>query len=225
MKTIPKRFIRVWVGGKIEIPEQFEKWWIEFQEIHPDFEFVTITEIEQLNVPENLIEIIKHVSEKGTCAGLSDILRLVAVYDLGGIYIDTDVMPIKSFEPLTKSDKPFLGKRSNVSFESAIIGCPKGNEEIKSLMDKLPKWYWDHIDRSASVQTGPAFVSNYLFGSEKITHYPKKYFYPYNGFMAPKENEKELMFKNKENFPSMMYAAHFSKSKWGGKPNAIKKVI
>ncbi len=216
MTSIPKRFIRIWVGGKKDIPEEFENWWNDFQTMHPSYEFLTITDYSILKPPASLLPIINEVK---TCAGLSDILRIVSMYQLGGIYVDTDVMPIKSFDELLESDnRPFLAHRSSKSFESAIMGSPKGHPAFLELIDKLPQWYKEHKENSASVQTGPAFVSSVLFGRDDINHLPSKTFYPYNGFGAPKRDEKEIMFKDKTNFPDEMICAHFSNHRWGGKP-------
>ena len=40
---IPKQFIRIWLGPK-KIPDLFEKWWTGFQNIHPDYKFITIVD-------------------------------------------------------------------------------------------------------------------------------------------------------------------------------------
>ena len=214
MEKIPKRFIRVWVGNK-SIPLQFEKWWNDFQEMHPDYEFLTINDYSLIDIPNELKSILNDVK---SCAGVSDIVRILALHQIGGIYIDTDVMPLKSFDSLVDSDKPFLAKRSSKSFESAIIGSPKGHPAFLELINQIPKWYYENIDKSASVQTGPTFVSSVLFGRNDVTHLPEKTFYPYNGFMAPKRDEKIKMFSNKNNFPNEMICAHFSNHRWGGKP-------
>jgi|SRR3989304_6100302 len=219
---IPKRFIRVWIGPD-EIPELFEKWWNEFKQIHEGWDFVTIRSPKDLDISEELKPVILDVIENGNCAALSDVLRLLAVYQIGGVYIDTDNMPLKSFEPLVKENQPFLGKRSQVSFESAVIGSPKGHEAIKAVLDALPKYYWENEGKAASVRTGPAFISKFLFGRKDVTHCPIRFFYPYNGFMAPKRDEKMKLFDSKNNFPSMMFSAHLSNHIWGSKPkNFIK---
>jgi len=216
---IPKRFIRIWLGKNL-IPHMFQKWWDEFKEIHPDYEFVTITDYDRIKIPDTLISIYNNV---GSYAGRSDILRIIILYNIGGIYIDTDIMPIKSFDTLLDKDMPFIGLRSGKSFESAVIGSPAKHKALSDLIDALPKWYSSHIDNAASVQTGPAFISSVWFGRDDIQHLPKHYFYPYNGFMAPKRSEKINLFKNKNNFNSEMYCAHFSNHRWGGKPtNKIK---
>lgn len=220
---IPKRFIRVWIGDK-EIPSRFEQWWLDFQSIHPNYEFITLTDKDintTISVPNKLLPLIKNVK---TCAGVSDIIRILALYQLGGIYIDTDIMPIKSFDNLLESDNiPFLAKRSGVSFESAVIGSPKGHIAFKTLIDELPNWYSQNLERSASVQTGPTYVSKILFGRKDINHLPIKTFYAFNGFRPPKRDEKDAMFEDKSNFPKEMIAVHYSNHRWGGKPKNFKK--
>jgi len=221
--TIPKRFIRVWdvTCGKPDIPPLFEEWWQMFKDIHPTYEFVTITNREMLDVSDEIMFLMERTK---TCAGISDILRLLAIYQLGGIYVDTDVMPIKSFDPLTEYDRPFLAKRSSKSFESAIIGSPPRHEAMLAVLNALPKYWKKHHDRYASVQTGPAFVSSVLFGRPDVVHLPTSTFYPYNGWGPPTREEKMKIFSDVNNFPPEMFAAHFSNNSWGNNKNRKKYI-
>jgi mannosyltransferase OCH1-like enzyme len=220
MKTqeIPKRFVRIWLG-QAEIPSDFQDWWEDFKTIHPDYEFITLGDDHGIEIPDYLQEIYDTVD---SYAGRSDILRLVYLQQQGGIYVDTDIMPLKSFEPLRQLGQPFLAKRSGKSFESAVIGSPANHRSFDVLLRKLPEWYDENKTRAASVKTGPAFISSVLFGRNDVAHLPSKYFYPFNGFMAPKRDEKTKMFEEK-NFSEEMYCAHFSNHRWGGNPNKRKK--
>lgn len=213
MNKIPKRFIRIWLGQK-PIPSLFEKWWQEFKELHPDYDFVTISDSTKIELPKKLEKIY---NAGLTYAGQSDILRLVALHNIGGIYVDVDIMPLKSFNPLLESSKTFIGLRSSKSFESAVIGGCKEDQTFKDVLNALPEWFQIHQHNSCSVRTGPTFVSSVWFGKENINHLPIKYFYPFNGFGAPKRDIKLKMFSDKSNFPTEMYAAHFSNHRWGGK--------
>lgn len=220
---IPKRFIRVWPAGcgKSEIPPLFEEWWQMFKDIHPDYEFMTITNYDHLNIPED----IKFVMERTkTCAGISDIIRIIALHQFGGIFIDTDVMPLKSFDSLAHHNRPFLAKRSSKSFESAIMGCPTNHDAFSDLIKALPTYWKKHHKRYASVQTGPAFVSSVLFGRPDVIHLPISTFYPYNGWGPPTREEKIKIFENIENFPPEMIAAHFSNNSWGINKNRKKYI-
>ena len=217
---ISKRFIRIWLGDK-QIPETFEKWWQDFKVIHPDYEFLTITDnnYKDYYMSEELKEIFNKCE---TYAGRTDILRISILHQIGGVYVDTDVMPLKSFDAIINSDKPFLAKRSSKSFESAIIGSPKNHIALLDVLEALPKWFYEKEGKACSVRTGPTFLSSVLYGRKDVTHLPTLTFYPYDGFMAPKREEKEIMFSNINNFPEEMIAAHFSNRIWGGNPNKKK---
>lgn len=212
---IPKRFIRIGWDNK-PMPPVFEKWWLEFKALHPTWQFVTLYDKDCLELlPSAFKDIWINAS---SYAARSDITRYVAVWKLGGIYVDTDVMPLKPMDCLLDDPRPFAGKRSSTSFESAIFGSPSNHPAMTDLIKALPKWYFAHQGRAASVQTGPAFFSSVLFGREDVRHLPIKTFYPYNGFMAPKRNQKIGMFSDKSKFPPEMLCAHFSNNSWGGKP-------
>jgi mannosyltransferase OCH1-like enzyme len=218
-ENIPKRFIRVWLGDK-PIPEIFEDWWLKFKELNKDFEFLTIRNEDNILMDEQIKRIYYDVD---TFAGRSDIIRILALKQYGGIYVDTDIMPIKPMNELTKFKNPFMGKRSSKSFESAVIGSPKNHFAIDYLLSCLKKYYWENEGRAASVRTGPTFISKFWYGKDFIEHLPTEYFYPYDGFMAPKRHEKEKMFLNLNNFPEEMFCAHFSNRTWGGNPNKKKR--
>ena len=212
--TIPKRFIRIWLGPK-KIPELFEKWWLGFQDIHPDYDFISIRDLSDIKIPEHLKDVYNSVD---SYAGQSDILRLLALYKYGGIYIDTDMMPLKSFDPLLNDPRLFIGLRSGKSFANGVIGCQKNDYAIQEALDVLPKWFKMNIGKSDCIKTGPKFVSNVWFGREDINHLPIEYFYLYDGWGAPKREEKKKIFSDLKNFPEVAYASHFANSRWGGKP-------
>lgn len=212
---IPKRFIRIWLGPK-EIPRLFEDWWQQFQVMHPDFAFITLKDIDVANlVPPELEAIWLHID---TYAGRSDLLRYLALQKYGGIYVDTDIMPLRPFDELLLEGTPFAGKRSKVSFESAVIGSPAKHPAWDKLFAEFPSWYADKAGRSTSVRTGPAFLSHAWFGRSDVRHLPTHAFYPFNGFGAPKRDAKIAMFADRSSFHPEAYCAHFSNHSWGGKP-------
>ena len=210
---IPKRFIRVWLGGPI--PAIFDEWWDQFKALHPDWDFVTIGEKEAVTtLPIELREIWSNCS---CYAAQSDLARLVAVARLGGIYVDTDFMPLRAFDKLLDDPRPFAGLRSSKSFANGLFASPANHPVILETIKRFPIWYKAHQGKSASVQTGPAQFSEVWFGRKDVRHLPPIMFYPYNGFMSPNREERIKIFKRKE-FPPEMFAAHFGNHRWGGKP-------
>lgn len=214
---IPKRFIRVWLGNSI-MPAIFEKWWDGFKEMHPDYEFVTIN---NNNYKDFLLKDFENIfADCQTYSGQSDVLRYSSLHLIGGVYIDTDVMPLKPFDDLISSCEAFAGLRSKVSFEAAIIGAIAKSKQTSVFVEKFHDWYRETRLKSNAISTGPGFLSRCWFGREDVKHLPIKTFYPYNGFMAPNKEEKRKIFQAKI-FPPEMIAAHFSNHKWGGKPKNI----
>lgn len=215
MTMIPKQFIRVWLGPK-PIPDMFEGWWQQFKDMHPTFKFITLRDEAETFISPDVMPIWNDVDNY---ASRSNLLRYAALKTLGGIYIDTDVMPLRPFDDLLLEDTPFAGKRSSVSFENAIIGSPPDHPAWDALFAQLPVWYEETLGRcSAAVRTGPAFLSHAWFGRPDVRHMPIKAFYPFNGFGAPKRDAKMTMFAERTSFHPDAYCAHFSDHRWGGKP-------
>ena len=64
----------------------------------------------------------------------ADYIRLYALYNYGGIYLDSDVLVYKSLDPLL-SLPYFVGHDQAGCFEAAVIGCEPGCQWIKDILD------------------------------------------------------------------------------------------
>lgn len=105
---IPKTIHYCWFGGK-EKPKSVLKCIHSWKNILSDYE---IREWNETNFDINRYPYAKYCHENGKWAFLSDFARLVIVEENGGIYLDTDVEVIKSFDDLLEYDAFF-------SFENA----------------------------------------------------------------------------------------------------------
>ena len=79
----------------------------------------------------------------------ADFVRLYALYNEGGIYLDTDVMVYKSFDDLLEN-QTFIGKEDSLHFSglgskgvqylsSHCMGAEKGSKFIKDCLDYFDK--------------------------------------------------------------------------------------
>lgn len=66
----------------------------------------------------------------------ADYIRLYALYNYGGIYLDSDVKVYKAFDDLLELPY-FLGRDFLGCFEPAIVGVEKGTKWVKDVLD----WY------------------------------------------------------------------------------------
>ena len=64
----------------------------------------------------------------------ADYIRLYALYNYGGIYLDSDVLVYKNFDALL-SLPYFIGEDYDGAFEAAVIGAEKHLPFVKHLLD------------------------------------------------------------------------------------------
>ena len=202
---IPKRFIRIWVGSK-KIPARHEQWWQEFQEIHPGWKFTTLRDgSEEEFLSDDLLNIY-YDGESG--AARSNVLRLGALHELGGVYIDTDVMPVRPLDPLLEDPRPFIGFATTNSLQNAVIASPPKHPAMKYLLDSLPEWYWNRLGQSQEVfRSGPQFTSAFWMDRIDVRRLEKDVFYPCRRIAM----EKFILcaFSNPKT-----YAAHYGAATW-----------
>lgn len=117
-------------------------------------------------------------------AFVSDYIRLVALYKEGGIYLDTDMLLVRSLEEL-RLYPCFFGFESRQMVNGAIIGAEAGNSFIYSLI----KEYQGMLFQVSNPLTIPQVIThklqrkdfnmnNQLQCIDEITVFPQDYFYP-----------------------------------------------
>jgi len=127
---IPKIIHYCWFG-KAPKTEFAEKCITTWQEILPEYE---IKEWNESNCDIwNSCEFVREAYLNKKWAFVSDYFRLKALNDYGGIYFDTDVQVIKSFDNLL-SNKFFCCFESEGYLCTAVIGAEKGNSIISSFL-------------------------------------------------------------------------------------------
>ena len=155
----------------------------------PDYTFI---EWNEDNFDINSYKFTRQSYDAKKYAFTSDVIRLYALYNYGGIYMDTDVM---LYKPLDE----FLDNEAFTGFEllgypvCATMGAEKGNKIIKEFLD-----YYN--DRDFEILTNTKIMSNIL--GEKgidrykneiqkidgITIYPQEYFNCENGYTLHLQN-------------------------------------
>lgn len=127
--TIPKIIHYCWFGNN-EKPYEIKKY-MKTWKILDDYKVI---EWNEKNSNLNSSEYIKKVYSKKKWAFVSDYIRLKALYEYGGIYLDTDVEIKKKFDNLL-NEKLFLGFIFDCSIGTAVIGAVPKHPIIKELLD------------------------------------------------------------------------------------------
>lgn len=127
---IPKKIHYCWFGGK-ELPPLAKKCIESWKKYCPDYEII---EWNEKNFDININQYTKEAYDNKKWAFVSDVARIYALYNHGGIYMDTDVEIIKNIDEFL-NDKAFIGFEAIDRIQTGIIACQKGNKIIKEILD------------------------------------------------------------------------------------------
>lgn len=128
--SIPKVIYYCWFGNG-KMPALSEKCIKSWKKYCPDYEIVCVNE-ENFDVTAN--RYVAEAYEAGKWAFVSDYARLKVLYENGGIYLDTDVELLKSYDPLIEKNG-FMGFDDNGIISTGLgFACEKGNELVGCIL-------------------------------------------------------------------------------------------
>jgi hypothetical protein len=119
----------------------------------------------------------KQAFEAKKYAFAADYIRLYALYNFGGIYLDSDVVVYKSFNELLHLPY-FIGEDRNHCFEPAIVGCEQGTAWVGKVFECYVGREFLKPDSSYDMYGLPRVYADQLlniFQFKKINNIPVKY--------------------------------------------------
>ncbi len=211
MTKIPKILHYCWFGGNEYSPivkDCMESW----KKYLSDFEWI---KWDETNSPMEH-PMVKKAVETKKYAFAADYTRMYALYEYGGVYLDTDMEIIKSLEPLLEKDG-FLAYEdtkkdgSGKNINAAIVGITPKHPLIKKMLDIFD----DRMKNNENFRPIPGLVVQAVKSlSEEelkgVAIYMPEYFYPYNPYDKQQER-KQLMFAD---ITENTYAIHHWEATW-----------
>ncbi len=175
-----------WFGGK-PLPKLAKKCIKSWKKYLPDYEII---EWNENNVDLNECPFIKEAYEYKKWAFVADYARTKAIYEMGGIYFDTDMMITKDISFLLDKET-FLGVEDSMMVNAAVWGASKPKTYFaKRMMDFYKSQEHFDIDNIYKISI-PRIITRILdeFGFDpsvdevQVLHndiyvYPRPYFYP-----------------------------------------------
>lgn len=147
---IPKIIHYVWVGHNPKSPlikECIATWHKKL----PDYQIIEWNE-DNFDMHEN--RYIEQAYAAKKWAFVSDYIRARAIYEQGGIYLDTDVRVIDDFDSLL-ANRAFIGFENHDYLSAAIFGAEKQHPFIKDILD-----YYQDLDFNFDAQNQMAGVNS-----------------------------------------------------------------
>lgn len=150
---------------------------------------------------------LKAVFSKGHWAFLSDYVRLRAVSEHGGIYLDADVEVVRDFSPLLDC-RMFIGEEKPGRVTTGVFGAEPGHPLLAECMDIIDLRHSQA--RPYLIAPEVAMLALDRVGGSEVRVLPPRYFYPYNPYNSELPT-KELMFQD---ITSDTYAIHHWGKSW-----------
>lgn len=231
-KRIPKIIHYCWLS-KDPFPKDIARYIQNWKNKLPDYEFI-LWDLHKDNVGDKLW--VKQAFDSKKYAFAADYIRINALYQYGGIYLDTDVEVIKKFDDLLHLPY-FVGTEGGNWIEAAVLGSEKGSDWLKDILSYFDKPFINS-DGSFAMVTMPQVMNNIIKHKrkilvttekeifEKINVNYKSHFYLFEeDFFSPKNMGSGLIKKTKNTYAIHHFAMSWIPGKRKFIPNIKRKMM
>ena len=213
---IPKKIHYCWFGSG-EKPKLARKCIDSWKKFCPDYEII---EWNENNFNVNLNAYTKMCYEQKKYAFLSDYVRLLVINEHGGIYFDTDVEAVKTFDDLL-IHKAFIGFETNEFVNTGQgFGAEANTEIVKLMIDEYDELLdGTHGTKGCPILNTQAFVKYGLVQNGLFQIVDGALIFPYDHFNPYDDLTGRL------NKTSNTYSIHWYGKSWMDKRRIIKSKI
>lgn len=206
-RKIPQIIHYCWFGNG-EKPAVFSKCLESWKKFLPEYEII---EWNERNIDLSWCSFVEDAVKEKKWAFVSDVVRLKVVYEMGGIYLDTDVELYSSWEHLMTQEAFFFFQNHNQLNTGLGFGAAKGNSLIQYMLEDYYSLAFQ-IDRLGElscpirntrivVESIPEFTSN---NSKQCIN--EIMFLPFETYCSIAHHYGEFSWKNNEQERALVYA-------------------
>ena len=167
---IPKIFHRT---IPLNPSDEMEKYWSDFQSMHPGWEFMSWDEpVDPGDFPisGHLFDQCQNGAQK---AGL---IRLEAIYAYGGVYVDSDVRPVRPFNNLLYLPA-FAAWEDEKVIPDAVLGGAKGHPLFGDMLHAAMGIV---LGGGGAWESGPGITTFFMSQADDALVFPPGAFYPHH---------------------------------------------
>lgn len=210
--SIPKIIHFCWFSAEpgTPYPKLVQECISSWKKTLPDY---TIMEWNASNANLNACDYVKEAYAAQKYAFVSDYVRLDALNRYGGIYLDTDVMVMRSFDSLL-NNSAFAGFETSISVGTCVIGSQPSNPLIQEMLENYHHRHFILPDGSFDTTPNPVLLTKlcrarglqYIDQEQSL---PDIHIYPMTCFgpFHPYRKEGEL-------FSDKTYSNHLFNGAW-----------
>ncbi len=184
--AIPRVFHQIWINATSpDLPPVYARYRDSWLAHHPGWDY-------RLWNLDNLPFVSRHQAlypRCGSYAQMADILRYELLFELGGVYLDTDFECLKPIDRILEGVRTFSCSEDGASVSIGIMGA----EPASPLMHRCTKHIPSRLGlQSPTAETGPAYFTRQILEggfNNDLTLFPRAWFYPYNWNEPHRANE------------------------------------
>lgn len=178
---IPKIIHLCWLSGD-PYPAKIEKCIDSWKRVLPTYE-IWLWDTQRFPLEQS--RFVKEAYDKKKYAFAADYIRFYALYHYGGIYLDSDVEVLQSFDDLLQLPY-FVGAEKAGTIEAAIMGAEKGNSWVKTCLDYYTDRAFVLPDGALDIRKLPEIMVDELEKVKKLR------------FLEMSETDKEELWSNSD---------------------------
>ena len=152
---IPKKIHYCWFGGN-PLPELAQKCIASWKKYCPDYEII---EWNESNFDLNCCAYVKEAYEAKKWAFVSDVARLYALVNYGGIYMDTDVEVIRPIDDLLQYEA-VSGFEAKDRIQTGLMACREGQLLFVELLHDYDRAHFVKEDGTYDTTTNVTRITN-----------------------------------------------------------------
>ncbi|MBM6745004.1 glycosyl transferase [Drancourtella massiliensis] len=216
---IPKIIHYCWFGGN-EKPQLAKRCIESWKRYLPDYKIV---EWNETNFDISSNSYCEEAYKAKKWAFVTDYVRLYALFNYGGIYMDTDVEVLKPLDPFL-SEEAFSGFETKTSVPTGIMASEKKQPFFGKLLSEYTDKHFFREDGTMDLTTNVTLITNACIKAglslngkkqtvEGFTLYPAEYF-------CPKDVKT-----HKLKITSQTYTIHHFDGSWLSKKSKFKNRV
>lgn len=193
------------------LPNKIQQYIESWKKILPDYQII---KWDYHNFPRGTSKWVDEAFDSQKFAFAADYIRAYALYNFGGIYLDSDVEIIKSFNSLLTYPY-FMGYDSGGYIEAAIMGTEKGNPFFKMLLDYYDNKNFLNQNHQLEITPLPHVINSLIKDKFKIINIfnPNQFDYSQNSlcilpndYFSPKSHINGKIYKTKRTYTIHHYS-------------------